>query len=71
MANFALKLLQMEHFISFTAYYYQVQTQLFESNLDYCDFCVCTFADGEAGLHIQRIHKDQPFWDVVSLKQMF
>ena len=34
------------------AYYYQVQTQLFVSDLDYCNFCVCTFADGETGLHI-------------------
>ena len=38
--------------------YYQVQTQLFVSNLDYCNFCVCTIPDGEAGLHIERIHKN-------------
>ena len=56
------------HLIHSHAYYYQVQTQLFVSNLDYCDFCVCTFADGEADLHIERIHKDQPFWDICVTK---
>ena len=44
------------------AYYYQVQTQLFVSGLNYCDFCVCTFADGETGLFIERIQKDGEFW---------
>ena len=45
------------------SYFYQVQTQLFVSDLEYCDFCVCTFSDDDTGLHIERIHKDQTFWD--------
>lgn len=45
------------------SYYYQVQTQLFVSDLEYCDFCVCTFAEDDTDLHIERIHKDQSFWD--------
>lgn len=50
------------------AYYYQVQTQLFVTDTEYCDFCVCTFADDEEnGLHIERISKDEEFWsDCVS-----
>ena len=45
------------------AYFYQVQTQLFVGNVDYCDFCVCTFAqNAEHGLHIERITKDVKFW---------
>ena len=40
-------------------YYYQVQTQLFVCNVEYYDFCICTFADsgGESAMHIERIHK--------------
>ncbi len=46
------------------SYYYQVQTQLFVGNVDYCDFCVCTFSqDGQNNLYIERINKDQEFWD--------
>ena len=26
-------------------YYYQVQTQMFICNVEYCDFCVCTFPE--------------------------
>ena len=45
------------------AYYYQVQTQIFVSNVDYCDFCVCTFPSGsEPSLHIERILPDFEFW---------
>ena len=28
-------------------YYYQIQTQLFVADVDYCDLCVCTFSHGE------------------------
>ena len=43
-------------------YYYQVQTQLFVLNVEYCDFCVCTFSgDNVNGLHIERISKDFQF----------
>ena len=44
------------------AYYYQVQTQLFVSDVNYCDYCVCTFAGGETGVFIERIQKDEEFW---------
>ena len=43
-------------------YYYQIQTQLFVCDVEYCDFCVCTFADGESTVHIERIHKNHQFW---------
>ena len=37
------------------AYYYQIQTQLFVCNADYCDFCVCTFSkDEEHEFHHER-----------------
>ena len=37
------------------AYYHQVQTQLFVGNVDYCDFCVCTFSqDDQHDLYIER-----------------
>ena len=43
--------------------YYQVQTRIFVSNIDYCDFCVCTFpSGGEPSLHIERILPDFEFW---------
>ena len=63
--NFCLKtaddgLITLDHT---HAYYYQVQTQLFVTNVDYCDFCVCTFSDDSVnGLHIERILKDLQFW---------
>ena len=55
------------------AYYYQVQTQLFVANVDYCDFCVCTFAyHDDLHIHIERIFKDTEFWDdCVSKAQHF
>ena len=44
------------------AYYYQVQTQLFIANVDYGDFCVCTFSQNQDNdVHIERIVKDQEF----------
>ena len=50
------------------AYYYQVQTQLFVCDVEYADFCVCTFLkDGndydDGGIHIERICKDFDFWE--------
>ncbi len=45
------------------AYYYQVQTQLFIANVDYCDFCVCTFPQNKVDdIFIERIGKDAQFW---------
>ena len=50
------------------AYYYQVQTQLFVSDVEYCDFCVCTFKDDETGVHTERIFKDVQFWNGCVIK---
>ena len=45
------------------AYYYQVQTQIFVCNVDYCDFCVCTFSgDEESTIHIKRVFRNNNFW---------
>ena len=60
--NFCLKtaddgLITLDH-----TYYYQVQTQLFVMNVEYCDFYMCTFSDDSVnGLHIERISKDIQF----------
>ena len=45
-------------------YYYQIQTQLFVCDVEYCDFCVCIFAEsgGESAMHIECIHKNYEFW---------
>ena len=57
------------------AYFYQVQTQLFVCDVEYRDFCVCTFASDqdESTLHIERIYKDETFWDecLAKAKQFF
>ena len=46
------------------AYFYQVQTQMFICDVDYSSFCVCTFAEDEMqGLHIERITRQQTFWE--------
>ena len=45
------------------AYYFQVQTQLFLTDLEYCDFCVCTFPQNQVDdIYIERIGKDSQFW---------
>ena len=45
------------------AYYYQVQTQIFVCDVDYCDFCVCTFSGNEEStIHIERISRNNAFW---------
>lgn len=46
------------------AYYYQVQTQIFICEVDYCDFVVCTFPEDqpEPDIHIERIFPDEQFW---------
>ena len=46
------------------SYYYQVQTQLFVCDVQYSDFCVCTFGSDEdqENLHIERIEKNYSFW---------
>ena len=44
-------------------YYYQVQTQIFVCDVQYCDFCVCTFSgDEESTIHIERIFRNNAFW---------
>ena len=52
------------------SYYYQIQTQMFVCNVEYSDFCVCTFAndDDEGSVHIERIHKNDRFWAECVLK---
>ena len=55
-------------------YFYQVQTQIFVCNVLYCDFCVCTFANGEdeQSIHIERIYRNAEFWnDCVSKANCF
>ena len=35
------------------AYYYQIQTQIFISQVEYCDFYICTFpCEGQPSLHM-------------------
>ena len=64
--NFCLKkdedLLYLDHK---HAYYYQVQTQMFVCNVDYCDFCVCTFPESvdEFSPYVERIFRDIEFWE--------
>ena len=58
------------------SYYYQVQTQLFVCDVQYSDFCVCTFASesDQENLHIERINKNTTFWNetcVPKAKQFF
>ena len=54
------------------AYYFQVQTQLFVSDVEYCDFCVCTFSGNDSGLHNELITKDVQFWsDCVAKAELF
>ena len=66
-------LLHLDHGHS---YYYQVQTQLFVCNVDYCDFCVCTFSttkEGDFPPYIERIVRDDEFWEacITKAKQFF
>ena len=44
------------------------QTQLFVSDVQYCDFCVCTFNGDKTGIHIERIFKDEQFWNDFVIK---
>lgn len=56
------------------SYYYQIQTQAFICQVEYCDFCVCTFPrEGQPSLHIERIFADATFWNsrVESSKHFF
>ena len=53
--------LQLDHL---HAYYYQVQTQIFVCEVDYCDFVVCTFPEDQSkpDIHIERIFPNESFW---------
>ncbi|XP_067125337.1 uncharacterized protein [Centruroides vittatus] len=42
-------------------YYYQMQTQIFVCNVEYCDFVVWT----EKSLHIERIYRDFTLWNTI------
>ncbi len=48
------------------SYYYQVQTQIFICEVEYCDFVVCTFPENqdEPNIHIERLYADSEFWSV-------
>ncbi len=65
--NSVANLRRTEFFWILLTYYFQVQTQLFVIDVEYCDFRVCTFhSDGNGngnGLHIERISKDLHFWN--------
>ena len=60
-------------FGSFTPVLHQVQAQIFVCDVTYCDFCVCTFsAQEEESVHIERVYKDDTFWDDCVMKaEMF
>lgn len=56
------------------SYYYQVQTQMFVCDVEYSDFCMCTFASDidKENTHIERIYKNTNFWqDCVSKAEVF
>ena len=36
---------------------------MFVNNVEYCDFCVCTFSSDESSFHIERVSKDPHFWE--------
>ena len=46
------------------AYYYQVQTQIFICEVEYCDFVVCHFPEDhrELDIHIERVLSNEEFW---------
>ena len=49
-------------------YFYQAQTQMLCSRLDYCDFCVWTPFE----LHVERIHVDEQFcFDMCEKAEVF
>ena len=52
------------------AYYYQMQTQMFVCDVNYCDFCVCTFPSGSEGsaVFVERICRDVNFWSTAVQK---
>ena len=45
-------------------YYYQIQSQVFLTEANYCDFVVWTTKD----LHIERIYPDASFWNALVMK---
>ena len=60
--NFCLKNnLGHIHLDTSHAYYYQVQTQMFVCDVEYCDFVVCTFS-AEDNMHIEHLFKNFTFW---------
>ena len=46
-------------------YYFQVQQQLFTTDLLFCDFIVCGFSEQAAVFINERIYPDREHWDVV------
>ena len=52
------------------AYYYQVQTQMFVCDFNYCDFCVCTFPSGseDSVLFMEWITRNENLWNTILQK---
>ena len=50
------------------AYYYQIQAQLFVCDVQHCDFCVFTCPEGKTNIHVERIRKDEEFWEECAKK---
>ena len=46
------------------AYYFQVQAQIFVCQVEYSDFCICTFppAESVSQIYIERIYPDEELW---------
>ena len=63
--KFCLKETEGKIGLDHTHSYYQVETQMFVRDVEYSDFCVCTFASdtcSKENVHIERMHKDTDFW---------
>ena len=75
-SGFYLKMVDGQLCLDHThSYYYQVQCQLFVCDVEYGDFCVCTFSMNEdeshhleTGMHIERIYKDPDLWTECTTK---
>jgi len=55
------------------ACYYQVQFQLFVCDVNYCDFCVATFADSgvESAMHVEHVYRNPSLWCVEHASSFF
>ena len=55
------------------SYYYQIQTQMFVCDVEYSDFCACTFASDsdKETIHIERIYNNSDFGKNVCQRQIY